>query len=173
MFFDKDLINRALQMHHLPEHLADYLPEDRVSEVKGLIGEVIGLHPPIWELEHLVTEAILQLAKLGSVILSGRAAHLITRGLPYGLHVRLVASFASRVERAKHLRQCSRTEAEAFIRESDRARQRYVQTNFATDINDPHTYNLVINTDRMTSLSAAHLVLRAMQERLAAVAPAG
>lgn len=173
MFLDKDLINRALSLHHLPEHLADYLPEDRLSEVKGLIGEMVGLHPSIWELEHQVAEAIHKLARLGCVILTGRAAHLITRDLPGGLHVRLVASLASRVERARQLRQCGRSEAEAFIRESDSARQRYVQTNFAADINDPHTYDLVLNTDRISSASASHLVLRALLERIAALAPAG
>jgi cytidylate kinase len=173
MFLDKDLINRALSMHHLPERLAEYLPEDRLSEVKGLIGEMVGLHPPIWELEHQVAEAIHKLAKLGCVILSGRAANLITRDLPGGLHVRLVASFESRITRAQQINECSRGEAEAFIRENDSARQRFVQTNFSTDINDPHTYDLVINTDRISSASAAHLVLRALQERIAALAPAG
>ena len=173
MFLEKDLIHCALSMHQLPERLAEYLPEDRLSEVKGLIGEMVGLHPPIWELEHRVAEAIHRLAQLGCVILAGRAAHLITRDLPGGLHVRLVASFASRVERARQFRQCSRAEAEAFIRESDGARQRYVQTNFGNDINDPHTYDLVINTDRISSANAAHLVLRALQERIASFAPAG
>ena len=173
MFLDKDLINQALSMHHLPQYLAEYLPEDRLSEVKGLIGEMVGLHPPIWELEHQVAEAILKLAKLGCVILAGRAAHLITRNLPYGLHVRLVASLESRIARARQLQPCSRAEAEAFIRESDSARQRFVQTNFSADINDPHTYDLVINTDRISSASAAHLVLRALLERVAALAPAG
>ncbi len=173
MFLDKDLINRALSLHHLPEYLADYLPEDRLSEIKGLIGELVGLHPPLSELEHQVSEAILKLARLGCVILSGRAAHLITRDLPCGFHVRLVAPLESRIRRAQEMRSCGRAEAVAFIRESDRARQRYVQTNFATDINDPHTYDLVINTDRISALSASRLVLRTLQERVAALVPAG
>lgn len=173
MFFDKDLINRALSMHHLPEHLAEYLPEDRIPEIKSLIGEMVGLHPPLSELEHQVAEAILKLARLGNVILSGRAANVITRDLPYGYHVRLVASLESRINRVQQIRQCGRTEAETFIRENDSARQRHVRTNFATDINDPHAYDLVINTDRTSAVSASHLVLRAMQERIAALAPAG
>ena len=49
IFLDKDLITHALTKHQLPERLSEYLPEDRVSEIKSLIGELIGLHPSIWE----------------------------------------------------------------------------------------------------------------------------
>jgi cytidylate kinase len=168
MFLDKDLINQALSLHHLPERLADYLPEDRLPEIKGLIGEMVGLHPPLWELEHRVAEAILKFARLGCVILSGRAAHLVTRDEPGGFHLRLVAPLTSRVRRAQHMHQCSREQAEQFVRDSDNARQRHVQTNFGQDISDPHFYDLVINTDRIPPATAAQLVLNAMEDRIAA-----
>jgi hypothetical protein len=168
MFLDKDLIIQALSLHHLPERLADYLPEDRLSEIKGLIGEMVGLHPPLWELEHRVAEAILKFAQLGCVILSGRAAHLVTRELPGGFHLRLVAPLESRLRRAQLMHQCSRDYAEEFVRESDHARQRHVQTNFGQDINDPRLYDLVINTDRIPPATAAQLVLHAMEDRVAA-----
>lgn len=168
MFLDKDLLTQALSLNHLPEHLADYLPEDRLPEIKGLIGEMVGLHPPLWELEHRVAEAILKFAKLGCVILAGRAAHLVTQDLPGGFHLRLVAPLESRIRRAEAMNQTSRAEAEQFIRENDSARQRHVQTRFERDINDPHLYDLVINTDRIQPATAAQLVLHAMQDRLAA-----
>jgi hypothetical protein len=171
MFLDKNLINQALTLHHLPEQLAAYLPEDRISEIKGLIGEMVGLHPPLWELEQQVAEAILKFAKLGHVILAGRAAHLITRDLPGGLHIRLVASLESRIQRAQTTYQWDRTQAEAFIHENDRARQRHVRTNFEQESGDPHTYDLVINTDRIPPDLAARLVLEALRERVPVLAP--
>lgn len=169
MFLDKDLITRALDLSNLPEQLAHYLPEDRISEIKGLIGEMVGLHPPLWELDHRVTEAIVKFARLGCVILSGRAAHLITRELPGGFHLRLVAPLESRIHRAQSVRQTSRTAAEQFIRETDGARERHVHTHFDEDINDPHLYDMVINTDRVTPATAANLVLAALQDRRAAL----
>lgn len=172
MFLDKDLLNQALSLHHLPEHLADYLPEDRLPEIKGLIGELVGLHPPLWELEHRVAEAIHRFAQLGHVIISGRAAHLITHDLPGGFHLRLVAPFEARIQRAQRMQQCDRATAEAYLRESDSARQRHVQTRFGKDINDPHTYDMVLNTERLPAATAAQLVLHAMQERMAALTPA-
>ena len=167
MFLDKDLLTRAMTTHHLPEHLANYLPEDRCSEIKGMIGELVGLHPPLYELEQRVSEAILQLAQLGCVIFAGRASHLITRSLPGGFHLRLVASMESRIKRMQELQNCTDTVAETVLRNTDNARRRYVQTNFEQDINDPHTYDLIINTDHIAPATAAHMVVRALQDRLA------
>ncbi len=171
MFLDKDLLHHALNHHHLPESLADYLPEDRLPEIKGLIGEIVGLHPPLWELEHRVAEAIHRFAELGHVIISGRAAHLITRDLPGGLHLRLVAPLESRIRRAQQIQQNDRTQAENFIHENDQARERHVRTHFEQDINDPHGYDLVINTDRIPPATAARLVFNAMQDHIAALTP--
>jgi hypothetical protein len=172
MFLDKDLLHHALNHQHLPEQLADYLPEDRLPEIKGLIGEMVGLHPPLWELEHRVAEAIHRFAELGHVIISGRAAHLITRDLPAGLHLRLIAPLESRIRRAQQMLRCDRTAAGNFITENDQARERHVRTNFEQDINDPHAYDLVINTDRIPPETAARMVLAGLQDRVAALTPA-
>jgi len=169
MFLDKDLLTRALTQHHLPEHLARFLPEDRVSEIKGMIGEIVGLHPPLWELEHRVAEAILQIAQLGRVIFAGRAAHLITRDLPGGFHLRLVAPLEARIRRVQDLQHCDRAAARRTLEETDRARRRYVQSNFEEEIDDPHAYDLVINTGHLSPAATARLVLQAMGERAVSV----
>ncbi|AOS45165.1 cytidylate kinase [Lacunisphaera limnophila] len=171
MFLDKDLIHQALSHHHLPENLAEFLPEDRLPEIKGLIGEIVGLHPPLWELEHRVAEAIHKFAQLGRVILSGRAAHLITRDLPGGIHVRLIAPLETRIRRAQAMQAAGREMAANFIQDNDQARARHVRTNFDQDINDPHAYDLVINTAHIPPASAAHLVLQAMLDRVTALTP--
>jgi len=167
VFLDKNLLAQALARRNLPERLAEHLPEDKISEIKAVIGELVGLHPPLWDVERQVAEAILQLAHMGRVILVGRASFLITRSLPSGLHVRLVASLEVRIKRMMGLLDCSAAEAEEYIRKMDRGRQRHLRTRFEQDIEDPHTYDLVINTDRMSPQTVAHLVMRALHDRLA------
>jgi hypothetical protein len=169
MLLDKELLHHALSQHNLPESLAKFLPEDRVPEIKGLIGELVGLHPPIWQLEQHVAEAIAQIAGLGHVIFVGRAAHLLTRALPGGLHVRLVASMETRIRRLMAQQNCPRAAAVESLEQNDNARRRYVLTNFEQDIDDPHTYDLVINTDQIDPKTAASLVLTALRERRDAV----
>jgi Cytidylate kinase-like family len=165
MFLEKDLLTYALTNGHLPKHFASFLPEDRLSEIKGLIGEIVGLHPPLWEMEKRVAEAIHQIALLGGVIFSGRAAHLVTQDLPGGFHVRLVASLPTRIKRLQAEQHCDASAAAKILQESDSARRRYVQSHFERDINDPYTYDLVINTDHIAPATAAHLILQGLRER--------
>ena len=166
IFLDKDLLVEALTHHRLPARLATFLPEDRVSEIQAVIGELVGLHPPLWELERKVADAILHLAKAGRVIFAGRGAHIITRGLPGGLHVRLVASLESRTRRMSELLQCQPEAAAEHVAKTDQARRRFLRSNFDKDIEDPHLYDLVLNTDRITPDEAARLILSAVRERV-------
>lgn len=168
IFLDRNLITYALTQHQLPERLAEYLPEDRISEIKSLVGELVGLHPSIWELEHKITEAILQLAHMGCVILTGRGSHLVTRSLRGGFHLRLVASMPSRVKRLMAIRNCDADTAREALVASDQARRRFVQTNFQHSIDDPHDYDLVINTDQIAPAAAAQIVFGALRDRIQA-----
>jgi cytidylate kinase len=166
VFLDKNLLAHALATHNLPERLAEFLPEDTVSEIKSVIGELVGLHPSLWELEHKVSEAIMQLGYLGRMVIAGRAAYLITRSLSGGFHVKLAASAEVRIERVMKLLQCDAVTAAAHIRKTDRGRRRYVKTRFGQDVDDPHLYDLVINTDRMTPMAVARLIVEALRNRL-------
>ena len=93
--FDRNLMEKVLKDHNLPERLAKFLPEDRMTELQDVMDEVFGLHPPSWTVVHQITETILQLAELGGVILIGRGGNVITSKLPNVFHVRLVGSVAS------------------------------------------------------------------------------
>jgi cytidylate kinase len=168
VLLDRDLLTHALTHHQLPTNLAAFLPEDRVSEIRAAIGELVGLHPSLWQLEQQVAEAILQLAHVGHVIFVGRAAHLVTRDVPGGLHVRLVAPLDTRIARVGRLLGCDADRAAAHVAEHDEARRRYVRKGFSREIDDPREYDLVINTDRVAPPAAARLVLAALRDRLAA-----
>jgi len=172
VLMDKDLITYALAHHELPQQLARFLPEDKISEIDALIGEVMGLHPSIWALEQQVAQAIVQFAHVGHIVFVGRAGHLLTQSLPGGFHVRLVASRANRVKRMMGLHGLTAAEAEAQIERTDLGRRRFVRSHFAKDIDDPHTYDLVINTDRISPESAANLVIEGLRSLVRAEAGA-
>ncbi|MBA4135944.1 MAG: hypothetical protein C0518_01355 [Opitutus sp.] len=167
VFLDRDLLTRALTQHQLPAQLADYLPEDRISEIRAGIGELVGLHPSLWQLEQKVSEAIVQLAHVGHVVFAGRASHLVTRHLAGGLHVRLIASRDTRIDRVATVLGCGRAQAAAHLDATDDARRRFVRANFDTDIDDPHLYDLVLNTDHLSAAAAARVVQLALRERIA------
>src|SRR5215467_10311121 len=43
--FDKNLVERVLEEHHLPQRLAKFMPESWSSEIADTLDELFGLHP--------------------------------------------------------------------------------------------------------------------------------
>lgn len=156
--FGGNVITQMLQANHLPDHLARFLPEDRVPEINATIGELVGLHPSLWELMQKTNETIRQLATGGNVILVGRGANFATAGLAGGVHVRLVAPAAYRARYFAQAHSTSEADALGHIAKADAARRRYVSANFSANVENPSAYDLLINTAQVPLAEAAGLV---------------
>lgn len=163
--FDKELVEKVLADHHLPQKLAEFMPEDRVSMLEDMMTELLGLHPPSWTLFHATVETILKLAELGHVILIGHGANVVTAKLPHVFHVRLVGSLERRLERVMADRGLDRKQAREFIEKEDRGRTRYLREHFKAEIDDPLLYDLILNTDRISHEQAAALIAEAALSR--------
>jgi cytidylate kinase len=169
--FDKNLVTRVLEDHDLPQRLAQFMPEDRVSFIGDTLEEMLGLHPSSWKLIHQTAETILHLAELGNVILVGRGANVITRQLDHVIHVRLVGSIERRCERIQATHKVGPAAARAFIRKEDAARKRFGRKYFDSDIEDPLLYHLILNTDGLTLDEAADLIARLVVEKFGLTTP--
>lgn len=145
--FDRNLVERVLEEHGLPEKFVQSMPEKRVSEIQDMIEEMCGLHPAEWSLAHKTKETILHLAHSGNVVIVGRGGNLLTHRFPQGFHVRLVGSLRKRVAHAQEYYGMSENEAIKFVTEEDKGRREYLKYHFDKDIDDPTLYHLVINTD--------------------------
>ncbi len=156
--FDKNLIEKVIQDHHLPQSLSKLMEEEKYSAVKSLMIELLGGQPPIFTLIHKTTETILQLAQLGNVIILDRAANIITSKLHNTYHVRLVAPLEYRIEHVRELFNYNRMEAIDFIKHEDHDRKDFVQTYFHKDISDPLLYHLTINTQTISDDEAVDLI---------------
>lgn len=159
--FDRNLMDKVLADHNLPTRLAKFLPEDRVGELQDIMDELFGLHPSSWTMIEQTSESILQLAELGSVILIGRGANVITARLPGVFHVRLVAPLEQRIEHSHKFYNMSKDEARQFCLREDRGRKRYLKKHFKADIDDPLLYHLIINTGMVSYDESARLIAEA------------
>ncbi len=156
--FDRKLVERALEDHHLSKRIAEFMPENHKFMLTDIFEELLGLHPSSWTLVHQTAETILHLAQLGYVILVGRGANVVTRKLENVFHVRLVGSVEKRTERVQQVYDLDRGTALEFIHREDKGRRRYLKEHFDEDIDDPLLYHLVINTDRIGYKDAARLI---------------
>ena len=156
--FDRNLVDKVVQEHNLPERVGRFMTEDRTSEIADTVEELFGLHPPSWLLVRKITETILHLAELGNVILIGRGAAVVTATLDHVFHVRLVSSLEKRVQRIQEVNHLTREAARQLIQKEDRGRERYLKKYFKHDVDDPLLYHLTINTDVISHDQAARLI---------------
>lgn len=158
--FDKNLVSAVLEEHHLPQSIADYMPEDKVSELKTIVEELVGLHPSDWALVRQTSETILHLALMGNAVLVGRGANLITRKVPHGFHIRLIGSLPKRIAHLQQYFELTKDEATKLAKKEDQSRKDYLKKHFARDIDDPLMYDAVLNTDHIPYEETAELIAR-------------
>ena len=160
--FDRNLVEKVLADHHLPERVARFMPEDRISSISDTMEELFGLHPPSWLLVRRISETVLRLLEMGNVILIGRGARAISAKLDYVFHVRLIGSLEKRVQHIQEVNHLTKEAALHLIEQEDRGRKRYLKRYFKTDLDDPLLYHLVINTDLVSYEAAARIIADAM-----------
>src|SRR5262249_1159340 len=164
--FDRNLVEKVLEDHHLPQRIGKFMPENWISEIEDTIDELFGLHPPAWILVRQTAETILRLARLGNVILIGRGSTIITAKLRHVFHVRLVAPLENRIKQIQKSDQLDRNGAIELIRREDRGRKRYLKRYFKKDVGDPLLYDLTINTGMTGFDEAARIITDAVFRRM-------
>jgi hypothetical protein len=156
--FDKNLIEKVIEDHNLPEKLSEYLEENKITEINSMVSELLGLHPPIWVLVHKTAKTILQLAEMGNVIIIGRGANVVTAYMKNVFHVRLVAPFEDRVRHIQDIFDLSRKEAIERIKKDDVTRKHYLHQHYHKDIDDKYLYHIIINTNLLPYYEAAEMI---------------
>jgi hypothetical protein len=161
-FFDRNLIERVLEDHNLPKQISEFMQEGKYKHLSSTVYELLGLKPAEWALVHKTTDTILQLARMGNVVIVGRGSNIITSKLKNTFHVRLIASLEKRVEHIKSLMDMNEKEALQYIKKEDENRKKYIKSYFHADVEDPLLYHMIVNTDLLTHKGAAYLIAEAV-----------
>jgi len=164
-FFDRKLIEKVLEDHNLPGQISEYLVEDKYRHVSTAVNEILGLHPSHWTILHKTTETVLQLARMGKVIIVGRGGNIITSKLNNVFHVRLIAPLENRIKHVMEVHNLNRSNAETYIKREDAARKKYLKSNFSKDVNDPELYHLIVNTGLLSYKECAELIVSGVKKK--------
>jgi cytidylate kinase len=89
--------------------------------------------------------ALREVAASGDAVILGRAGALALRDDPRALHVRLHGPPEARVRRAMEIQRIDEATARQRLKETDRARERFVRDIYGLDPTDPALYALVID----------------------------
>ena len=161
-FFDRNLIEKVLEDYNLPKQISEFMREGKYKHLNAVVYEMLGLKPSEWTLVHKTTDTILQLARMGNVVIVGRGANVITAKLKNTFHVRLIASLEKRIEHIKVLMDMNEKEALAHIKQEDENRKKYLKSYFHVDPDDPLLYHMTVNTDLLTHKGTAYLIAEAV-----------
>lgn len=110
---------------------------------------------------HLIRAAIYELAAKGNVMIVGRGAQVILKGIPGTLHVRVVAPYATRVNRLMEKDGNDRKNAQWVIEQSDRNSSGYIHTYFNSNWDDSELYDLILNTRTMALNTCVEMLIGA------------
>ena len=102
----------------------------------------------------LIQAALCKTVKNDNIIYHGHAGHLLLRGIPHVIRVRVIANMELRIRAAMHRQEMTRTQAIDYIHKVDEDRAKWTRFLYHVDWQDPALYDVVINLDHF-SLSAA------------------
>jgi hypothetical protein len=110
-------------------------------------------------------EVIREHAAAGSGVILGRAAAVVLRDAPGALHVRLDGPAERRLAQAIALEGVDRETAARHMRETDRAREAYVQQFYGVDARDATLYHMVIDSTALALDACVELIALATAVR--------
>ncbi len=92
------------------------------------------------------------------VVYHGNAGHLLLKGAPHLIRVRVIASLDFRIGSLMNSQQMSRKDAVDYIEKVDSERSKWTKFLYQADWNDPALYDLVVNIDQIGITEACEVV---------------
>jgi len=154
---DGDALKQIATEYGLSEHafeMADEKPPAFVAEQD--VRQLVDLH--------LIELMVLDFALKGNVIIYGRSGEDLLKEIRSVFRVRIIAPFEDRVERWAEREWLDPELARVLVRKSDQQRAGFVLYHFDRNWADPLSYDLTINTERLSEEKAVELICRGIKD---------
>lgn len=178
LYVDEEIVARAAAQGGLePRDIAD---EERRRSFAGRVLEVLAegggdawtfgstaaaamesVRPA--DIRALIRETVVQTAARGRVVIVAHAASYAIEPDPAKLRVLVTASATTRAERVSTQDSLDQSEAARRVKEADAGRRDYLSRFYGVDRESPTDYDLVINTDVLSTEQAADIISKAAE----------
>ena len=169
--WDHELVAKVARDHGLDEATVATLEEGHHPWFADLLAGLVGQDPSKpdeFQVYKRVAAAIRGLARLGRAIIVGRGGAFITRDLPGGIHIRLIAQRAVRVAHMANLLKITETEAARQVDQIDHDREAFYRRYWPSASLSPERFTLTINTAGLSETTLAEIVKPLIVARLRA-----
>ena len=104
---------------------------------------------------------IYEVAKKGDAVFFGRGSQLLLNSFGCAFHILVTGSLEKRIQRVMAEKQVEKEVAEKMIDRSDHEKRGFLRFAFDEDWLNPHLYDLLLNTDKLSLDSAVKIVVDA------------
>jgi cytidylate kinase len=165
-FFGIEIVDRIAREQNVPRELVAGVDE----HVRSVIDRyVIDAMRRFTEDDYLrqVVRTVTTIAEQGGAVFLGRGSVFILRP-ERTLRVLVVAPREERLERAAKSHDLDLEHARAFLTQEEDTRRSFYRHHFRVDPDDPSAYDVIVNTGTLGMEPAVHLVVEALDAKLAA-----
>jgi cytidylate kinase len=171
--WDKELVEKIVADTHLSAQVIDAL-EDRGHSWFGDFLESLSFSDNSGRADESrvyvrVAQTIRALAQAGRVLIVGRGGVFITRKMPGGIHVRLVAPFEQRIAFMAREYQLTPDKAAARVKQLEHNRQAFYRHYWPNETLSPETFALTINTAVVETPTMIEMITALVKSRVAAI----
>lgn len=155
--------NLAVMRHEVLDNVAQqmHVPTSLISRLReGKAGLVERLTTDRQRVAIYTAREVFALAAQGNIVLRGWGTTCLLRPVRHVVTVRITRPFEQRVRwLMDHLEIDDESFAAAEVRRSDEAHAAKIKAQFGVTWGDPHLYNLVLNTERLSVETCAQQIL--------------
>ena len=163
--FDKEIVDSIAQDSHVRQNLVHELDERSQSLIHDTVQRLLFMAEGISFGNEEYHEALLRtlayIAARGSAVIVGRGSAFALQGAP-GFHVRVIASPEVRAAFLAQSLGVSPAEARRRMQLIDGQRRSFIHHHYRQNLDDPHFYDLICNTDRMSVKQIVHAIMGTM-----------
>lgn len=164
--FDREILTTIAQRSDLRERVVAEHDDQPVSRFADYVAHLIvpgHLSHAGYEVELIRT--IVAIGRQGRAVLIGRGANWVLDPR-YGLRVRIIAPQETRVAALAAADGIDAVTATRRVEASDGAKTGFIRQVYRREIDDPLSYDLVLNSDKIAVAGAIEIVLAALRAKL-------
>jgi len=160
--FDKEIVEFIARDSHVRHDLVRELDERSQSLIHDTVQRLLlmaeGISFGNEEYHEALLKTLAYIAARGKAVIVGRGSTYALHGEP-GLHLRIIASEERRTERLAERWHITSEKARRRLHQIDAERRSFIQHHFRQSLDDPHFYDAVFDTDRLSVEQIVHSVL--------------
>ena len=166
--WDQELVEKVSEDHGIEKAIVAKLEDAPHNWLEEMFENVSSAeakrHPDEFMVYRRVAMTVQALAEAGNAVIVGRGSVFVAHGIAGGLHVRLVAPVAWRVENVARRDGIDRKQAAAKVAQIDRSREMFYKRHWPDRKLTPEEFTVTFNSERLTVGQMVQAVLPLLQE---------